>query len=61
MSDIDAIIGLKRELKAARRKASDLKAQNSSWRSVAETLRDLLGLDEGKFRNLAQSKGLSID
>lgn len=61
MSDIDAILGLKRELKAARKKVSDLKAQSSSWRSVAETMRDLLGLDEGKFRNLAQSKGLSID
>jgi hypothetical protein len=61
MSDIDAILGLKRELKAARKKVSDLKAQSESWRSVAETMRDLLGLDEGKFRNLAQSKGLSID
>lgn len=61
MSDIDAILGLKRELKTARKKASHLKMQSLGWRSLAETMRDLFGLDDEKFRNLAQSKGLSLD
>jgi hypothetical protein len=61
MSDIDAILGLKRELKAARKKASDFKMQSMGWRSLAETMRDLLGLDDEKFGNLARSKGLSLD
>lgn len=61
MSDIDAILGLKRELKAERKKSSDFKMQSLGWRSVAETTRDLHGMDEEKFRNLARSKGLSLD
>ncbi|MET4493479.1 hypothetical protein [Bradyrhizobium sp. LA7.1] len=61
MSSIDAILGLKRELKTVRKKASDLKAQNSGLRSVVETLRDLLGLDEGKYHALLRSRGGALD
>lgn len=61
MNDIDKILGLKRELKISRKKASDFKMQSLGWRSVAEAMQDLLGLDDEKFRNLARSKGLSLD
>jgi hypothetical protein len=61
MSEVDTIRGLKRELKTARKKASDMKVQSIAWRSLAETMRDLLGLDDEKFGNLARSKGLLLD
>jgi hypothetical protein len=56
-----AILGLKRELKATRERARDLKAKNMRWCSVAQTLRKLAGLDEAKFKNLLQSESLSCE
>ncbi|UPK28389.1 hypothetical protein [Bradyrhizobium sp. 195] len=61
MSNLDAILGLKRELKTVRKKVSDLKAQNISWRSVSETLRDLLALDEAKYSALLKSRGITLE
>jgi len=55
------ILGLKRELKATRDNARELKAQNVRWCSVAQTLKKLAGLDEGKFKNLLQSESLPCE
>jgi hypothetical protein len=51
-----AILGLKRELKASREKARQLKEQVDGWRRVARTLRSLAGLDEERFNNLLRAE-----
>jgi hypothetical protein len=56
-----AIIGLKRELKTTREKVRELKSQNERWRGVAQVLRKLAFLDEGKFKNLLQSESLPCE
>ncbi|OPH83030.1 hypothetical protein B2M20_08540 [Nitrobacter vulgaris] len=52
------IVGLKRELKATRARARELRGQNEGWRRVAQTLRKLAGLDEARFKNLLSSESL---
>lgn len=61
MSSIDAILGIKRALKTERKKSADRMELISSWRSVAEALRDLSGLDEQKYRALLKSRGVALD
>ena len=63
MSDREtsALVGLKREIKAVRAAARVLKDQNDRWRSVAQILRKLAGLDEDKFKNLLQAESLPCE
>ncbi|WP_439409768.1 hypothetical protein ACNJX9_17840 [Bradyrhizobium sp. DASA03076] len=56
-----AIIGLKREIKAVRATARDLKEQNARWRKVCGTLRGLAGLDDGQFCNLLKAESLPVE
>ncbi|GGI23797.1 hypothetical protein GCM10010987_26180 [Bradyrhizobium guangdongense] len=57
--ETSAILGLKRELKAARGRARDLAVQNESWRAVAQTLRKLAGIDDSQFANVLKSESLT--
>ncbi|MBB4428016.1 hypothetical protein GGD66_006602 [Bradyrhizobium sp. CIR48] len=62
MSDRESVIvGLKRELKSTREKVRELKSQNDRWHVVAQMLRKLAGLDEGKFKNLLQAESLPCE
>ena len=56
-----AILGLKRELKSTREKVRELNSQNGRWRTVAQMLRKLAGLDEDKFKNLLQAESLPCE
>jgi hypothetical protein len=57
--EASAIVGLKREIKAVRATARDLRDQTVRWRRVCTTLRNLAGLDDGQFKNLLQAESLS--
>lgn len=63
MSDktTEALIGLKREIRAVRATARDLREQNARWRKVCLTLRGLAGLDDGQFRNLLSAEKLPVE
>jgi hypothetical protein len=61
MTEITAIVGLKRELKVVRGTVRELKDQNTRWRNVAHTLRKIAALDEGKFKNLLRSESLPCE
>jgi len=56
-----AILGLKQEVKTLRQRARELKGQNDRWRSVARTLRNLAGVDDGQFNNLLRAQSLPVE
>jgi hypothetical protein len=55
------IIGLKRELKTIRGRVRELRDETGRWRSVAHTLRNIAGMDDGQFNNLLRAQSLTVE
>lgn len=56
-----ALVGLRREIKAVRATARELKAQNERWSELARTLRTLAGLSDAQYSRLLNAASLPFE